>query len=142
MGKLDDLKKAIENEKEQETKINLDKPPVKIFEMQVNALLRLADDTNEIFSEITKSESIDLTVASLFGKNPCPNINERLKNKGIEFQIALPVLDEYISEVLRHRHKMNRKRVEEFLRALETLKSGGTDIKLMDERPPLMRRLV
>ena len=142
MGKLEDLKKAIENEKEQETKINIDKPPVKIFEMQVNALLRLADDKNEIFSEITKSESIDLTVASLFGKNPCPNINERLKNKGVDFQIALPVLDEYISEVLRHRHKMNRKRVEEFLRALETLKSGGTDIKLMDERPPLVRRLV
>lgn len=139
---IEKIKLEAEKSKQREEEATK-KSPVAIFQMHTDAIKLLADDKNEIFSQISQNDAYNIAIASLFGKNPCHNINERLAAKGIDVQIKLPVLDEYIKEVFRHLHKADRKRVDEYLKALESLKSGESNVRITDEgRPPLMSRLI
>ena len=139
---------AIEKKEKEAREYAADKPGVVIFREHVDAIKLLADDSNEIFSEISRLDAYNIAIASQFGKNPCHNINERLKAKNIrvdnkDIQINLPVLDEYIKEVFRHLHKADRKRVEEYLKALESLKTGEANVRVTQDRPPsFLNRLV
>lgn len=136
LANIQRIKEMVQNKEREREEEATKKPPVAIFQMHTDAIKLLADDKNEIFSQIREQDAYDIAVASIFGTNPCHNINERLKAKGIEFQIALPVLDEYVKEVFRHLQKADRKRVEEYLKALESLK-GESNIRLTEEKRPM-----
>jgi hypothetical protein len=113
-----------------------------IAEMQLNALMKMSEDTNEVFSQIDKSEVFDVSRAIMFSRSSLPSITERLRKKGIEHTFSLPILEGFIEENFRHLHKVDRKRTGEYLEGLKAIapKNG-----FMQEEPPkrgIMGRLV
>lgn len=104
--------------------ISVDEPRVKIVELQLDAIKALANNENAIFSEMTKQESFDVALAVVFSQEPLPNINEKLKKAGVQYDLKLPVLEDFIVEILVNRHSVDRKRVQEFIAALKALNSS------------------
>ena len=120
---LDIIREKIANKKEpKETE-----PSVEKVKLQLEAINKLADNTNEVFSELSIQETLDVSKALAFADDPLPDINHKLKVAGIkdddgtDFQIKLPVLENFITLQKKHRHSTDRMRVEEFIRALKAM---------------------
>lgn len=101
--------------------IKVDDARVKITEMQLNAIQKLADNRNEVFSEIDKAETNDVTKAYVFSENPLPNINQKLEILDTGFKIELPVLTSYLDRMIQLRHSAGRGRVREYIDAIQAV---------------------
>lgn len=113
-----------------------------IAEMQINALTKLAEDDNQIFSQLSSSEVFDVARAYVFAENALPSISQRLKEKGIETTFKLLLLTHVLDENIRHRHKIDRKRVEEYLDGLLAITPKQTNMFANEERKGIMGRLI
>jgi len=114
--KLNKVKEALKTDT-----IKVDDARVKITEMQLDAIRELANNKNEIFSDIDKLETNDITKAYVFADNPCPSINKKLAKLGIAFKIELPVLTHYLDRTLELRHSSGRMRVREYTDAIQAV---------------------
>lgn len=114
--KLDKVKEALKSDT-----IKVDDARVKITEMQLDAIRELANNQNEIFSDIDKLETNDVTKAYVFANNPMPALNERLAGLGIEFKVELPVLNKYLDRMIELRHCSGRARVHEYIDAIQAV---------------------
>jgi len=117
---------------------------VVIAEMQYNQLKELSNENNQIFSELSSSEVFDVSRAYVFAENALPSITERLKARGIDYTFKLPVLTRFLDENIKHRHKVGRGRVEEYIKALKAIavKQLMTSEDETPRRPGLLGRLV
>jgi len=129
--KLDKIKEALKTDT-----IKVDDARVKITEMQLDAIRELANNKNEIFSDIDKLETNDITKAYVFADNPTPSINEKLVKLGIAFKIELPVLTHYLDRTLELRHSTGRQRVKEYTDAIQAVSPKLS----IQERPDQDRR--
>ena len=114
--KLDKVKEAIKSDT-----VKVDDARVKITEMQLDAIQKLATNKNEVFSHIDKVETIDINKAYVFADNPLPSLNDRLKRLDIDFQVQLPILTSYLDRMLELRHCTDRKRVSEYIEAIQAV---------------------
>ncbi len=124
--KLEKVKEAIKSDT-----IKVDDARVKITEMQLGAIQELANNKNEIFSDIDKLETNDVTKAYVFADNPLPALNQRLTERHIDFKIELPVLTSYLDRMIELRHCSGRKRVNEYIEAIQAVSPKLT----LQERP-------
>ena len=116
---MDDIKKKFSNIGDT---VKPDDSRVIIAEMQMNALAKMADDKNEIFSQIHKDEVFNVSRAIQFSKSCLPSISERIMKKyGEKIIFQLPVLEEFIHENFKHLHKADRNRTKEYLEGLKSL---------------------
>jgi len=114
--KLEKVKDALKSDT-----VKVDDARVKITEMQLDAIRELANNKNEIFSDIDKLETNDITKAYVFADNPCPSINEKLRKLDISFKIELPVLTRYLDRTIQLRHSTGRQRVKEYTDAIQAV---------------------
>ena len=136
---LNDLKKGFESKKE----IRPDDSRVVIAEMQINAIKELSKDDNQVFSQLSSSEVFDVSRAYVFSSNPLPSVSKRLEEKGIEFSFSLPVLEKFLDENIKHRHKIDRQRVGEYIKGLEAVSPKSNNIFSQDpEKRSMMQRLI
>jgi len=81
----DSIKKAIDAKKQN---IQSDNPLVEIAKMNIEAIGKLADDRNDVFSQLTKDnlqdETLDYALAIVFARHPLQSLEERLQKRGIK----------------------------------------------------------
>lgn len=152
IDKREAIRKAIESKKQS---IQSDNPMVEITRMNIEAVGKLADGNNDIFSQLTKDnlqdETFDYALAMSLAVNPLRNMEERLKRKGITqkvlvkhdlgeieeerpIRIQITSLINFLKEFLVRRHCLNRNRVEEYIEALR--KANGTDNLILPTESP------
>lgn len=156
---MEDKKTAILSKISSNKPIQSDNPLVEMTKLKLDAISRLSENTNEAFSSHEKSKLVDETVsfslANIFAQKPLPQLESRLNARGIvrrsgrlfegepvgdePVQISIPILSEYISEVLKRRHSTNRSRVSEYIQSLGKL--GNVDVTEMQQRPSMLSRL-
>jgi hypothetical protein len=158
MQSREDIKAAI-NAKRKD--IQSDNPQVEIAKMNIEAVGKLADQNNEIFSQLYKDglqdETIDYALAINFAVRPCAGLEDRLQRLGITetktihcdlgdieeeaaVRIRVPVFENFLKEFLVRRHCLNRKRVDEYINALD--KANGKDTMYSEPKAQgLLRRL-
>jgi len=138
---IDDLKEKIKSKQNQEI-TRPDDSRVVIAEMQLNALLKMSDDTNEIFSQVRKDEVFDISRAIVFSRSCLPSVSDRMRAHGTEHIFTLPILETFIRENFRHLHKADRSRVSEYLQGLQNI-SRETQSPLSEgQKQSLLKRLV
>lgn len=159
MATRDEIKKAIESKK---NIIQSDNPQVEIAKMNIEAVGKLADDHNDVFSQLQKDslqdETLDYAMAINFAMNPLSGLEERLAKRGIAekktvshdlgdieeespIEIKIPMFINFLKEFLVRRHCLNRSRVEEYIKALD--KANGKETIFRDEnrRPGILQRM-
>ena len=138
MSKIDELRKMY-NENNDHIK-----PPddsrVVIAQMQFNAIEKLSSDENQAFSQLSMNEVFDVSRAYVFAANPLPSLENRLKEKGIQIKFSLPILTNFLDENMKHRHKIDRKRVDEYIKGLEAVSPRQNNI-FQDEKKTLLQKL-
>ena len=128
---LDKLKESFEKK---DKEVRPDDSRVIIAEMQINAIKELATDTNQVFSQLSSLEVFDVSRAYVFADNPLPAISNRLKEKGIDCKFQLPILTNFLDSNIKHRHKIDRKRVEEYIESLKAVAPKQSNM-FMDDKP-------
>jgi hypothetical protein len=149
MATRDEIKKAIESKK---SIIQSDNPQVEIARMNIEAVGKLADDHNDVFSQLQKDafqdETLDYSMAINFAINPLSGLEERLAKRGIvekvtishdlgdieeerAITIKIPMFVNFLKEFLVRRHCLNRSRVSEYIEALD--KANGKENVFRDE---------
>jgi hypothetical protein len=113
-----------------------------IAEMQINALTLLAEDNNQIFSQLSSGEVFDVARAYVFAESPLLSINQRLKEKNLDYNFKLPLLTHVLDENIRHRHKIDRKRVKEYLDGLLAITPKQTNMFANEDKKGIMGRLI
>ena len=144
---IEELKKAIENKK----KFESDNPNVEIARIKSDAATKLADSDNDNFSELTKDslqdETFDYALAISFASNPLKNLEDRLKSmdikdkNGKDIRLEIITLKGFLKEFLIRRHCLNRKRVDEYIDALNAVEPRN-QLLPQDKSSNLMNRLV
>jgi hypothetical protein len=144
----DDIKNAIA---EKRKAIQSDNPQVEIAKLNHDAVKVLSDQNNEIFSQLYKDtlqdETLDYALAINYAHNPLQGLEDRLRERGIkerkmvrhdlgdieeevEIRLSVPMFENFLKEFLIRRHCLNRKRVTEYIDALD--KANGKDTLLTD----------
>lgn len=159
MATREDVKKAIEAKKHI---IQSDNPQVEIAKMNIEAVGKLADDHNDVFSQLTKDairdETLDYASAITFAMNPLSGLEERLEKRGFTekvvvkhdladieeerpIQIKIPMYMNFLKEFLVRRHCLNRSRVDEYIKALD--KANGKENIFREEprRTGILQRM-
>jgi len=160
MATREEIKKQIEAKK---SIIQSDNPQVEIAKMNIEAVGKLADDHNDVFSQLQKDafidETMDYALAINYAMHPLPGLEERLKKRGIirhipikndlgtiekediPVRLKVNVFETFLKEFLVRRHCLNRSRVEEYIKALD--KANGKETIFHDEnkRPGLLQRM-
>jgi CMP-2-keto-3-deoxyoctulosonic acid synthetase len=113
-----------------------------IAEMQLNALMKMSEDTNEVFSQIDKSEVFDVSRAIMFSRSALPSITERLHKRGINHIFSLPILEGFIQENFRNLHKVDRKRTGEYLEGLKAIAPKNGFVQDEPPKRSLLQKLV
>jgi hypothetical protein len=113
-----------------------------IAEMQLNALMKMSEDTNEVFSQIDKSEVFDVSRAIMFSRSALPSITERLNKRGINHTFSLPILEGFIQENFRNLHKVDRKRTGEYLEGLKAIAPKNGFVQDEPQKRSLLQKLV
>jgi hypothetical protein len=121
MKLTDKLSQMKEQFKTEEKSFRPDDSRVIIAEMQINAIREMANDTNGVFSQLDMSEVFDVSRAYVFAANPLPSVTERMSARKISFQFKLPFLTYFLDENIKHRHKIDRKRVQEYIEGLKAV---------------------
>lgn len=156
MAKLspEELRDVLESRKKT---ISSDNPEVEKTRLRLQSVEKLADDQNDVFSQLKQShlqdETFDYALAISFAKRPLKNLESRLIKRGITeripktddkgkemigsdgkpinvdapIRIRVTVMEEFLKEFLVRRHSLNRKRVEEYLDALDSSSAKNTD---------------
>lgn len=149
--KRENIRKAIDSKRQN---IQSDNPMVEITRMNIEAVGKLADGNNDIFSQLTKDnlqdETFDYALAMSLAMNPLKNMEDRLARRGITRKVLVkhdlgeieedqpirlkitPLID-FLKEFLVRRHCLNRNRVEEYINALD--KANGKDTLLQSTEP-------
>lgn len=124
MATPEEIRKQIEASRKN---IQSDNPQVEMTRLKLDAIIKLAEGDNDIFSQLMKDnlqdETFDYALAITFARSPLKNLEERLILKGIpedKAKIKIDVLERFLKEFLVRRHCLNRKRVEEYIKALDT----------------------
>jgi len=137
MATREEIKKQIEAKKHL---IQSDNPQVEIAKMNIEAVGKLADDHNDVFSQLQKDamqdETMDYALAINYAMHPLPGLEARLKKRGItrkvlkehdlgvmeeevSIKLTVSVFETFLKQFLVRRHCLNRSRVEEYIKALE-----------------------
>lgn len=151
MATREEIKKAIADKA---SPIRSDNPMVEINRQNIEAVTKLADGQNDIFSQLEKTplqdETFDYALAMSFAMNPLKTMEERLARKGIKEKVLIPhdlgdieesmpirikivSLIEFLKEFLVRRHCLNRNRVGEYIDALD--KANGKDTLMQNTEP-------
>jgi len=159
MATRDEIKKAIESKK---NIIQSDNPQVEIAKMNIEAVGKLADDHNDVFSQLQKDslqdETLDYAIAYNFSMNPLSGLEERLKRRGIkekvmihhdlideeeeqDIRITIPMLINFLKQFLVRRHCLNRSRVDEYINALDKANGKETIFKDENKRMGILQRM-
>jgi len=159
MATREEIKKQIEAKKHL---IQSDNPQVEIAKMNIEAVGKLADDKNDVFSQLQKDamqdETMDYALAINFAMHPLPGLESRLKKRGITrtimkehdlgvieeevpIRLIVSVFETFLKEFLVRRHCLNRSRVDEYIKALD--KANGKETIFHDEnrKPGLLQRM-
>jgi hypothetical protein len=150
MATRDEIKKQIEAKKQN---IQSDNPQVEIARMNIEAVGKLADDQNDVFSQLQKDslqdETMDYALAINFAMHPLPGLETRLAKRGIkrtvtihhdlgdieeetEVRIKVPSFVSFLKEFLVRRHCLNRGRVQEYIDAID--KANGKENYLREPK--------
>jgi len=153
------LRQMIESKKQN---IQSDNPSVEIARMNIEAVGKLADGTNDIFSQLTKDhmqdETLDYALAIVYARHPMRGLEQRLKSRGItetiierhdlgdievekDIEIKVDVFESFLKEFLVRRHCMNRGRVDEYINALDKANGKDTIMQMQEKRTGLLGRL-
>lgn len=159
MATREDIKKAIETKKHI---IQSDNPQVEIAKMNIEAVGKLADDHNDVFSQLTKDsiqdETLDYASAINFAMNPLSGLEERLEKRGITekiivknelgdfleetpIRIKIPMYINFLKEFLVRRHCLNRSRVEEYIKALDKANGKENIFREEPKRTGILQRM-
>jgi len=159
MATREEIKKQIEAKK---NIIQSDNPQVEIAKMNHESVRALADDKNDVFSQLQKDaftdETMDYALAINYAMHPLPGLEERLKKRKITrivlikhdlgsieeettIQLKVSVFETFLKEFLVRRHCLNRSRVDEYIKALD--KANGKQTIFQDEnrKPGLLQRM-
>lgn len=149
MATREEIRKTIDSKK---NIIQSDNPQVEIAKMNIEAVGKLADDHNDVFSQLQKDsfqdETMDYALAINFAMHPLPGLEERLARRGIKrkalvkhdlideeelapIRIKVGVFETFLKEFLVRRHCLNRSRVDEYIKALD--KANGKETIFHDE---------
>jgi len=155
----EDIKNAINGKRKD---IQSDNPQVEIAKLNHDAIKVLADQKNEIFSQLTKDalqdETMDYALAINFALNPLQALEERLKMRGIKekkyiqhdlgnieeevgVRIKVPMFENFLKEFLIRRHCLNRNRVDEYIEALDKANGKETIFQGDTKQNSILRRL-
>lgn len=155
----DEIRKAIDSKKQQ---IQSDNPQVEIAKMNIEAVGKLADDRNDVFSQLQKDtlqdETLDYAMAINFAVNPLSGLEERLSKRGIKekvmvatdlgeveeeraITIKIPMFIGFLKEFLVRRHCLNRSRVGEYIDALDKANGKETIFKDENRRMGILQRM-
>jgi hypothetical protein len=153
------IKKAIDAKKQN---IQSDNPLVEIAKMNIEAVGKLADDKNDVFSQLTKDslqdETLDYALAIVFARRPLQSLEERLKKRGVkeiivedhdlgsievekDIKIKVDVFESFLIEFLIRRHCLNRGRVSEYIDALDKANGKDTMARQDEGNRGILRRL-
>ena len=136
---VDSIREKIESRK---ITVESDNPIVEQTRILTDAVRLLADDKNEIFSQLDKKqflgidETYNFALTYSFADNPLEDVEQILAEAGIKetvmvkdegeyvqkeipFRFDIPVLKKFAVEWLKRRHNVNRSRVQEYIDALE-----------------------
>jgi len=143
--------------------IQSDNPYVEMTKLKLDAIKSLADSDNAIFSQHNVStytgidETIGFEKACLFAKTPLPGLEKRLQEHGITtkvqkifdgeiiedrdepVKISIPIIHMFVDGILKRRHSTNRKRVDEFIDALD--KTGRNNENPIQQKTSILSRL-
>lgn len=149
----EELRIALENRK----RIESDNPEVEKTRLRLQSVEKLADDQNDVFSQLKKDrlqdETFDYALAISFARRPLKNLESRLMRRGITdkapktddkgkiifgsdgkpiyvdvpVRIEVTVMEEFLKEFLVRRHSLNRKRVDEYIQALDSSLSRNVE---------------
>ena len=155
----EDIKNAINGKRKD---IQSDNPQVEIAKLNHDAIKVLADQKNEIFSQLTKDalqdETMDYALAINFARNPLQALEERLKMRGIkekkivhhdledieeeiDIKLKVPMFENFLKEFLVRRHCLNRNRVDEYIDALDKANGKETIFQGENRQTSILRRL-
>jgi hypothetical protein len=155
----EDIKTLINSKRKD---IQSDNPQVEIAKLNHDAIKVLADQNNEIFSQLYKDtlqdETLDYALAINFAHNPLQALEERLKVRGIQekriikhdlgdieeeidIRIKVPMFENFLKEFLIRRHCLNRKRVNEYIDALDKANGKETIFQGENKTQSILRRL-
>jgi len=155
----EDIKNAINGKRKD---IQSDNPQVEIAKLNHDAIRVLADQKNEIFSQLTKDalqdETMDYALSINFALNPLQALEERLKMRGIkekkyiqydlgaieeevDIRIKVPMFENFLKEFLIRRHCLNRNRVDEYIDALDKANGKETIFQGDTRQNSILRRL-
>jgi len=159
MATREDIRKAIDARK---SIIQSDNPQVEIAKMNIEAVGKLADDQNDVFSQLQKDamqdETMDYALAINYAMHPLPGLEARLKKRGITRKIMVmtdlfeeekempillkvSVLITFLKEFLVRRHCLNRSRVEEYINALDKANGKETIFREENKRMGILQRM-
>ena len=155
----EDIKNAINGKRKD---IQSDNPQVEIAKLNHDAIKVLADQKNEIFSQLTKDalqdETMDYALAINFALNPLQALEERLKMRRIkeikivqhdlgtieeevDIRLKVPMFENFLKEFLIRRHCLNRNRVDEYIDALDKANGKETIFQGDNRQQSILRRL-
>lgn len=159
--KIEELRQKISSKK---LDVHSDNPMVERTKIVTDAIKVLADDKNEIFSQLDKAgiftgrkfidETFNFALTYSFAENPMEDLEQYLESRGIfeeissfeegeevkekrAIRIDIPVLKEFATEWLRRRHLVNRSRVKEYIQALDAGSVKELARAQMEPRQPL-----
>lgn len=159
MATREEIKAHIQGKKQQ---IQSDNPHVEIARMNIEAVGKLADDKNDIFSQLQKDtlqdETLDYALGINYAMHPLPGLEDRLKKRGITRTINVPhdlgeieeehpvrikvnVFETFLKEFLVRRHCLNRGRVVEYIDALDKANGKETVLREQTQRQNILQRL-
>lgn len=137
---MEEIRNRIQNKPDD--LIKPDDSRVIIAEMQLNALAKMADEKNEIFSQVRSDEVFNVSRAMQFSKNCLPSVSERLKKKyGVDMVFDLPELQGFIQENFKHLQKADRKRAGEYLEGLKALQQKNVMMEDTSKKSLLSRMI-
>jgi hypothetical protein len=135
---------------------------VEIAKMNIEAVGKLADDHNDVFSQLSKDafqdETLDYAMAINFAMNPLSGLEERLSKRGIKekiiishdlgdieeerpITIKIPMFVNFLKEFLVRRHCLNRSRVNEYINALDKANGKETIFKEENKHMGILQRM-
>lgn len=123
--------------------IRPDDSRVVIAEMQLNAILQMANDKNRIFSQINDSERWDVARCLTFWSDALPACRHRLMGRwGIDITFKSDIVPMVIQEHLSLGHLVGRGRVGEFIDGLKAVAPKQGFMQEEQPRRGLLNRLI
>ena len=121
--------------------VQISEPSIELLNIKLDAIRVLADEKNEIFSEIQKFQVPLFTLGFVYAANPTPALNDLLVNKGLPV-IQCGLLNTSMTQYFQHLHKVKRRRVKEYIDGLSTLKPESSSASIIQQGRGMMGRML